>query len=80
MRELYCATMLQKDSFTVTKFMSSASQISGAGELPGLVEGKERENQVGGVTEWMKIARRYERLRQPEAGTIARGGHFHPLK
>ena len=49
-------------------------------ELPGLVEGREIENQVGGVTEKMKIAWRYERLRQPEVGTIARGGHFHPLK
>jgi elongator complex protein 4 len=49
-------------------------------ELPGLVEGKDKENnQASTVTEKMKIAWRYERLAaQPGTGTIARGGHFIP--
>jgi elongator complex protein 4 len=47
-------------------------------ELPGLVEGKEKEKQVSNVTEKMKIAWRYERLGQHGTGTISRGGPLIP--
>ena len=43
-------------------------------ELPGLVDGKEKEKQASIATEKMKIAWRYERLGQPGTGTDSRGG------
>jgi elongator complex protein 4 len=43
-------------------------------ELPGLVAGKQREDQPSGVAEKMKIAWRYERLGQLGTGTSTRGG------
>ena len=43
-------------------------------ELPGLVAGKQREDQPSGVAEKMKIAWRYERLGQLGIGTSTRGG------
>lgn len=47
-------------------------------ELPGLVEGKEKEQQVSNAAEKMKIAWRYERLGQPGRGTNSRGGPLIP--
>lgn len=48
-------------------------------ELPGLVGSSEKENKKdSNVTEKMKIAWRYEKLRQPATGTKSRGGHLSP--
>lgn len=47
-------------------------------ELPGLVDGKERETCYSNAAEKMKIAWRYERLGQPATGTTSRGGHLIP--
>lgn len=47
-------------------------------ELPGLVEGKEKEKHVSTSTERMKIAWRYERLGQPGTDPMSRGGPLIP--
>jgi elongator complex protein 4 len=49
-----------------------------ARELPGLIDGKEKEKPASNATGRMKIAWRYERLSQPGIGANSRGGRFNP--